>query len=90
MRTFLGIIGSILMFFGMISAAAVWIWSLYFAYLTSFLALILTVAIPFFSQIYWFFKVWGWPDVHYYNLLCIAVAIFYGLGIFFEALGKNR
>lgn len=52
----------------------IYLFTLYLAYLTSFLAMILTLMFPFIGQIYWLWFVWGATGV-FFNWLTIACLV---------------
>ena len=59
----------------------IYIFCLYLAYLTSFVAVLLTLIFPFIGQAYWIWAVWTATGV-FFNPLTIACLIWLGLAAF--------
>jgi hypothetical protein len=60
-----------------------YIWTLYYAYLTSFVAVLISLAVPVGPQLYYAWQIWGYTRTPYnlYIILCAAWVVFAVLGI---------
>jgi hypothetical protein len=82
LRSFFAGLGGVLIVIGWVLSAGIYLLTLYIAYLTGFFQMLLTLAFPVVSQIYWIFRLW-YETGTFFNLLtllCIAWLVVMGLG----------
>jgi len=60
--------------------AGIYLLTLYFAYLSSFPALLFTLIFPILSQLVWIYWIWSATGI-FFNLLTILCLVWIGLGV---------
>ena len=76
-----------------LSSAALYIYTVYYAYSTvGLLAALLSAALPVISNVYWMYAITmdtgDW--MNNYNLACVSVLIIFGLVLAFTSIGKDE
>jgi hypothetical protein len=78
MRALAGVIGTVCMVALWLLGLGIYVFTLYLAYLTSFVAILLTFIFPFLGQLYWIWALWSATGV-FFNPLTIACLAWLGL-----------
>ncbi len=78
MRALAGILAVLCMIALWVVGLGIYLFCLYLAYLTSFIAILLTFFFPFVGQLYWIWTVWMTTGV-FLNPLTIACLVWIGL-----------
>jgi hypothetical protein len=91
MHQFLGAIFMICMIWVFVLGLAIYLLTLYIAYLSSFFAVLLSLIFPFLSQLYWISHIWSATGV-FFNFLTLMCLGWFGLVvtmIFLAVIGDS-
>ena len=90
MRAIVAVLGGLCMIGLWILGVIIYFFTLYLAYLTSFVAILLTFFFPFIGQLYWLWAYWNATGVFLNELtmLCIGWLALAAIGVTFSALAQ--
>ena len=80
MRKLFGVLGGITIFSLWALGIGIYVFCLYLAYLTSFLAVLLTFFFPVVGQLFWIWAIWATTGI-FLNPLTIACLLWVGLAV---------
>lgn len=92
MRTFFGFIGAVSLFGLWLLGIGIYLLTLYFAYRTGFVPMLLTLIFPMIGQVVWLWIIWGTTGVffNYYTMLCITWLVLGAISIAMVSAADRR